>query len=234
MKISLRLIVGTMGLLAFAASAQMPGKTVPAPFKTALEATSYAVGVDMVRNFKSQSVSFDQTQLIQGIKDASAGDKVLLSDADVRSLVSTLEGEVRTRMMAARKVEADANLIRSEAFLQSNGARADVVTLGSGVQYRIKKAGQGSTPGDDATVLANFKGMLVDGTVFDASEPGKPAAIKLAQVIPGWREALKRMPAGSTWEITLPPNLAYGERGAGRVIGPNQALRFDVELVEIR
>jgi FKBP-type peptidyl-prolyl cis-trans isomerase FklB len=227
----LLLVIGAFGGVAFA---QTPAKPVPGGFRTSLEATSYAVGADMVRNFKAQDVSFDQAQLIQGIKDAAAGDKLLLNESEVKTLVSALESDVRTKMAAARKAEGEANLVKSEAFLQRNAAQPQVVTLGSGLQYKVKKAGQGPSPKDDSTVVANYKGMLMDGTIFDASQPGKPVSIALTQAIPGWREALKKMQIGSVWELVLPPNLAYGERGAGRVIGPNQALRFEIELLEIR
>lgn len=238
MRLSTFAMVATLNVFAAnvyaqpAAPANSPA--TPAPFKTPLEATSYAVGADMVRNFKSQNVSFDQAQLIQGIKDASADGKLLLSDTDVRRLVTTLETEVRNKMIAARKAEGEANLKKSEEFLKANAARPGVVSLPSGVQYLAVKTGTGPKPGDDSTVIANFTGTLPDGSVFDASEKGKPVTIKLSQVIPGWREALKLMPAGSKWELTLPPSQAYGERGAGRVVGPNQVLRFDVEVVEVR
>jgi FKBP-type peptidyl-prolyl cis-trans isomerase FklB len=99
--------------------------------------------------------------------------------------------------------------------------------------HLVLKAGTGAKPADEASVLANYSGTLADGTVFDASPDGKPAAFKVNGVIPGWREALKLMPAGSTWRLVVPPKLAYGERGAGRVIGPNQVLQFEVELVEV-
>ena len=188
----------------------------------------------MVRNFKAQSVTFDVEQLVRGITDASGGGKLQLSDSDVKRLVSELETDVRKKMVVARKAEGEANLKTSEEFLKASAARPGVITLPSGVQYKVEKMGTGQKPGDDSTVVANYKGTLPDGTVFDASESGKPLMIKLSQVIPGWREALKLMPTGSKWELTLPASQAYGERGAGRVIGPNQALRFDVEIVEIR
>ena len=239
MRLSTFAVAASLVLLAGSAHAQTaaPAKAVaatPSSFKTPLEATSYAVGVDMVRNFKSQNVSFDQAQLIQGIKDASAGGKLLLGDAEVKQLVSALETDVRTKMLAARKAESEANLKKSDEFLKANAARAGVVTLASGLQYRIERTGTGPKAVDESTVLANYKGTLADGTVFDASEPGKPVTLKLSQTVPGWREALKLMPTGSKWELTLPPALAYGERGAGRVIGPNQVLRFELELVEVR
>jgi FKBP-type peptidyl-prolyl cis-trans isomerase FklB len=210
-----------------------PGATSSA-FKTPLEATSYAVGVDMVRNFKAQNVSFDQAQLIQGIKDASAGGKLLMGDAEVKQLVSSLETDVRNKMVSARKAEGEANLKKTEEFLKANGARPGVVTLASGLQYKIEKVGTGPKAVEESSVVANYKGSLADGSVFDASEPGKPVTLKVAQVVTGWKEALKLMPAGSKWELVLPPSLAYGERGAGRVIGPNQALRFELEVLEVR
>ena len=217
-----------------AAITVVPGKAIPEPFKSELAAQSYAVGVDMVRNFKAQNVTFDLEQLLRGISDTSKGGKSLLSDADVKRLVSELETDVRKKMAVTRKAEGEANLKSSEEFLKTSAARPGVIALPSGVQYKVEKMGNGPKPGDESTIVANYKGSLPDGTVFDASEPGKPLVMKLSQVIPGWREALKLMPTGSKWELTLPASQAYGERGAGRLIGPNQALRFDVEIVEVR
>ena len=233
MKFNYLLVSVAMGVVAISAHAQAVA-TIPAPFKTDVAAKSYAVGADMVRNFKAQSVTFDPEQLVRGITDASGGGKMVMSDADIKRLVTELETDVRKKMVAARKAEGEANLKTSEEFLKTSAARPGVITLASGVQYTVEKMGTGQKPGDDSTVVANFKGTLPDGTVFDSSEPGKPVMIKVSQVIPGWREALKLMPAGSKWELTLPASLAYGERGAGRVFGPNQALRFEVEVVEIR
>lgn len=230
MKKSIFAVLATLALHTGSVNAQT---SAPSPFKTPLAATSYAVGVDMVRNFKSQSVSFDQEQLIQGIKDASSDAKLLLSDADVKRLVSSLETDVRNKMIAARKAEGEANLVKSGEYLKANGVRPGVVTTASGLQYKVEKAGTGPKANDGSSVSVNYKGMLLDGSVFDASEPGKPVTLKAAQVIPGWKEALKLMPAGSKWELTIPPGLAYGERGAGKVIGPNQALRFEVEVLEV-
>lgn len=216
-----------------AATTTTTAGAIPAPFKTAIAATSYAVGADMVRNFKAQNVAFDMEQLVHGINDASGG-KMLMTEVDIKRLVVELENDVRRKMVSARKAEGEANLKISEEFLKTSAARPGVMTLPSGLQYKVEKMGTGSKPGEDATVVANFKGTLPDGTVFDSSEPGKPVMIKLSQVIVGWREALKLMPAGSKWELTLPSSLAYGERGAGRTIGPNLALRFEVEVVEVR
>lgn len=239
MKLSILAAATALSLLSSISYAQSaapakPAAAAPSPFKTPLEATSYAVGVDMVRNFKAQSVSFDQAQLIQGIKDATAGGKLLMGDAEVKQLVVGLETDVRNKMVAARKSEGEANLKKTDEFLKANAAKSGVVTLASGLQYRIEKTGTGAKANDESSVLVNYKGSLPDGSVFDASEPGKPVTLKVAQVVTGWKEALKLMPAGSKWELVLPPSLAYGERGAGRVIGPNQALRFELEVLEVR
>jgi FKBP-type peptidyl-prolyl cis-trans isomerase FklB len=217
-------------LLAGAAVAQ----TAASAFKTPLEATGYAVGVDMVHNFKAQGVTFDLEQLIRGLRDASSGAKLALSDAEVKRLVSELETDVRAKMLAARKVEAEANLKAGTEYLAANGKKQGVVTLPSGLQYMVLKAGTGRKPTDDSSVVANYSGQLIDGTIFDASQPGSPATFKVGGVIPGWREALKLMPQGSKWQLTVPAALAYGERGVGRAIGPNQTLRFDVELVDVK
>lgn len=217
-------------LLAGAAVAQ----TAPSPFKTPLEATGYAVGVDMVRNFKSQGVSFDLEQLIHGLRDASSGAKLALSDAEVKRLVSELETEVRTKMAATRKQEAETNMKAGAEFLAANAKKPGVTTTASGLQYLVLKAGTGRKPTDESSVVVNYSGQLIDGTTFDASQPGSPVTFKVGGVIPGWREVLKLMPQGSKWQVAIPAALAYGERGGGRTIGPNQTLRFDVELVEVK
>lgn len=222
------------GLVLCLGSSLLMAQDVPAPFKTQQEATGYAVGVDMVRNFKAQNVPFDLEQIIKGMRDAAAGDQWLLPEVDVRRRVAELEEQVRQKRLAARKAEAEANLKRSDEFLKANAARASVVTLPSGLQYREEKQGLGPVANDDASVLVNYRGTLLDGTVFDASPQGKPASFKLGTLIPGWREALKLMPKGAKWTIFVPPHLAYGERGAGKVIGPQQALQFELEVVEIR
>lgn len=217
-------------LLAGAALAQ----TAASAFKTPLEATGYAVGVDMVRNFKAQGVPFDIEQLIHGLRDASSGAPLALSDPEIKRLVSELEAEVRTKLIAARKQEAETNLKAGAAFLAANAKKPGVTTTASGLQYLVLKSGTGRKPTDESSVVVNYSGTLIDGTVFDASQPGSPVTFKVGGVIPGWREVMKLMPQGSKWQVTIPTALAYGERGAGRNIGPNQTLRFEVELVEVK
>jgi FKBP-type peptidyl-prolyl cis-trans isomerase FklB len=218
-----------------AASAAAASAPTPGGFGSRQQAISYAIGLDMIRNFRSQEVQVDIEPLIQGIRDAAvAGRQAALSDEEARILVAELEAQVRTKMAAARRVAGEANARKSEEFLKQQAAIPGMVSTPSGLLYRVVKAGQGPLPAESAMVTVNYAGKLQDGKVFDSSAPGKPAQLKLSTLIPGWREALKLMSAGSKWVVVVPPKLAYGERGAGNVIGPNQALVFDIELVSFQ
>jgi FKBP-type peptidyl-prolyl cis-trans isomerase FklB len=131
--------------------------------------------------------------------------------------------------------KAEENKAKGEAFLTQNKAREGVVTLPSGLQYKVLEKGDGAKPTKDDTVTVDYTGQLVDGQVFDSTEKtGKPATFKVSQVIPGWTEALQLMPAGSTWELYIPASLAYGPRGVGGPIGPNETLIFKVHLLSVK
>jgi FKBP-type peptidyl-prolyl cis-trans isomerase FklB len=208
---------------------------VPGGFASRQAAISYAIGLDMVRNFRSQDVAVDIDQLVQGIRDAATtGKPISLSDEEARILVAELEAQVRGKMAASRRQAAEFNARKTEDFLKQQAAVPGTTTTPSGLVYRVLRAGHGPTPGDSAMVSVNYVGSLPDGKSFDSSPQGKPAQLKLSTLIPGWREALKLMPTGSKWYVVVPPKLAYGERGAGNVIGPNQALVFDIELVGVQ
>lgn len=201
--------------------------------KTDQDKRSYAIGANVAKNIKQQEVDVDPTLVSQGLLDELAG-KSLMTDTELGMIMQQLQGEVRQKMMAQYQKDAAANKKRGEEFLAANQKKEGVKTLHGGVQYRVLKAGDGKKPGAADTVQCNYQGRLVDGKVFDASQPGKPASFKVSQVIPGWQEALKQMPVGSKWELVIPAEMAYGERGAGNVIGPNETLVFEVELVAIQ
>lgn len=132
-------------------------------------------------------------------------------------------------------VTEDKNKTAGEAFLQANKSKPGVVTLPDGLQYKILTEGKGTQPTDQDTVTVNYAGTLIDGTEFDSSyKRGQPMTFKVNQVIPGWVEALKLMKPGSTWELYIPSDLAYGERGAAPIIGPNQVLIFKVNLIDVK
>lgn len=201
--------------------------------KTNQDKRSYAIGANVAKNIKLQEVSVDPALVSQGVLDELSG-KSLLSDAELGAIMQQLQGEVRQKMMARHEKDAAVNKQRGEAFLEENKKKEGVKTLPGGVQYKVLTAGTGKKPTDADTVTCNYRGSLVDGKVFDASQPGKPVAFKVSQVIPGWQAALKQMPVGSKWQLVIPPDQAYGERGAGNAIGPNETLFFEVELVGIQ
>ena len=134
-----------------------------------------------------------------------------------------------------RKQLAEENLSQGESFLAENGKRADVVSLPSGLQYEVINDGDGDTPGKTDTVVTHYRGTLIDGKEFDSSHRrGEPASFPVNGVISGWTEALQLMAVGSKWKLFIPSDLAYGERGAGKVIGPHATLIFEIELLGIR
>ncbi len=202
--------------------------------KTLKEKVSYGIGVDMARNFKRQGIDVDVDLVIKGLKDGLSGEKLLVPEEELRTILLAFQHELRRRQLQALKAAAEENSKKGEAFLAENKTKKDVVTLPSGLQYKILKAGDGKKPTEADTVVCHYRSTLVDGTPLDSSEAEKPATFKVTGVIPGWREALQLMPAGSKWQLFIPPHLAYGERGADGRIGPNATLIFDVELVSIK
>jgi FKBP-type peptidyl-prolyl cis-trans isomerase len=203
--------------------------------KTDKKKISYGIGVDIGRNFKRLGLDLDLDVLAKGLKDANTGKKLDLSEDELRTVMSNYQNELKQKQLMAMKTVGDNNQKAGEAFLAENAKKAGVVTLPSGLQYKILKKGDGKMPTAEDTVECNYRGTLLDGIVFDSSyQTGKPALFKVSGVIPGWQEALKLMPVGSKWQLFIPPQLAYGQRGAGRDIGPNATLVFEVELIGIQ
>lgn len=203
--------------------------------KTDKKKVSYGIGVDIGRNFKRLELDLDLDLLAKGLKDAHAGKKLDLSEDDLRNIMSNYQNELKQKQLNALKTIAENNKKAGEAFLAENTKKVGVVTLPSGLQYKILTKGEGKIATQDDVVICNYRGTLLDGTVFDSSaSTGKSAMFNVAGVIPGWQEALKLMPVGSKWEIYIPSELAYGQRGAGRDIGPNSTLIFEVELLDVQ
>ncbi|MHC1745278.1 MAG: FKBP-type peptidyl-prolyl cis-trans isomerase [Syntrophobacteraceae bacterium] len=203
--------------------------------KTQKEKVSYSLGADMAKNFKKLGVEIDMDTLMKGMQDVFSGAKPLMSEDEVRATMTALQGELRQKQMETAKVASEENKKAGESFLEENKKKEGVVLLPSGLQYKILKAGDGKKPTDADTVECHYRGTLIDGTEFDSSyKRGQPASFKVTGVIAGWTEALKLMPVGSKWQLFVPPQLAYGERGAGREIGPNATLIFEVELLGIK
>jgi FKBP-type peptidyl-prolyl cis-trans isomerase FklB len=206
----------------------------PLALKTQKDKVSYAIGMNMGANMKKDGVDLDPSVLAQGLKDALAGTKPLMTEAEAQAAMT----EFRTEMMKKKQEEAqhvgDANKQEGEQFLAANKAKEGVVTLPSGLQYKILKEGTGPKPTATDTVTVNYRGTLINGTEFDSSyKRNEPASFGVNQVIKGWTEALQLMPVGSKWQLFIPSELAYGERSPGAEIGPNSTLIFDVELLSI-
>ena len=205
------------------------------PLKTPKDKTSYALGVAVGKSFQAQGVDGDPNLIAQGLKDALGGGKLLITDDEFRALMTAFQQSQNEKQAAAKAAQADTNKKAGDAFLADNGKKDGVVTLASGIQYKVITAGSGARPTDADTVACQYRGTLIDGTEFDSTyKNGQPATLEVGRVIPGFKEALKLMPVGSKFQFVIPPDQAYGERGAGNVIGPNSALIFEIELISIQ
>jgi len=207
----------------------------PLTLNTPKEKASYAIGMNIGKNLKRDSVEIDTAVFYRALKDALAGNKLLLTDEQAKAALTALQAEVRVKEEAKLKAAAVENKKIGDAFLAANKTKQGVVTLPSGLQYKIIKEGTGPKPAPDDTVLCHYRGSLVDNTEFDSSyKRGEPLKIPVGGVIKGWTEAIQLMPVGSKWQLFIPSDLGYGDRGApGSPIGPNSTLIFEVELISI-
>jgi FKBP-type peptidyl-prolyl cis-trans isomerase len=184
---------------------------------------------------RKQDIEVDPNLLFQGLKDALSGGKTQMTDEEVRATFQQLQNSLRSKQEEKMKLAGESNKKEGDTFLAANKTKPGVVALPSGLQYKILTQGTGPKPTAGDSVVCNYKGTLINGTEFDSSyKRGEPATFPVARVIKGWTEALQLMPTGSKWQLFVPPDLAYGERGAGNDIGPNATLIFEVELVSIQ
>ena len=221
-----------MVLLAVGLAATLASADQDPVLKTQKDRQSYAMGVEAGTNLKRLGIDFNLDIVIRGMKDSLAGDKLLLTEKDLKTSLHAIASELMRRKDAARIMAGQDNKKKGEAFLTENKAQADVVTLPSGLQYKILQAGDGQKPTETDTVECRYRGTHIDGTEFENSGE-KPGTFKVSAVIPGWREALKRMSVGSKWQLFIPPQLAYGQRGSGH-IGPYETIIFEMELVDVK
>ncbi|HDZ16397.1 MAG TPA: FKBP-type peptidyl-prolyl cis-trans isomerase [Methylophaga aminisulfidivorans] len=194
------------------------------------EQISYIFGIQVGQNMKQEGVDLDLDAFKAGVADMLAGKQPQLDQATAEKVVKDFQAKKAQELAEVmNKKEAEA-----KAFMADNAKKDGVVTTDSGLQYEIIKEGDGATPTENDKVIAHYKGTLLDGTVFDSSyDRGEPATFPVNGVIQGWQEALKMMKEGGKWRIVVPANLAYGPRGAGQLIGPNETLVFEIELIGV-
>jgi len=213
-----------------------PAKTTEQAFKSPNEKNSYAIGVDMIRNFKRQAIDADIEVVIRGMQDEKAGKKLQLTEAELKKTLTDYNLELKNKQALQKQLTAEQNKRDGKAFFLTNKGKPGIMTLANGMQYKVLKVGNGAKPTDTDGVTVRYKGTLLDGTEFDSTEfmGGYPVTFFVKDsVIDGWKEALIRMPAGSRWQVFVPPHLGYGEKGAGRDIGPNSTLIYDIELLAV-
>ncbi len=217
-----------------ATPAKKPG---PAPLvlKTPKDKASYAIGMNIGKGLHKDSVDVDPAILLRGLKDGMAGGKTLLTDDEAKTAMVAIQADLRKKQEAKMAIVGDANKKEGDEFLAENKTKEGVVTLPSGLQYKILKEGTGPKPSASDSVVCNYKGTLIDNTEFDSSyKRGQPATFPVGQVIKGWTEVLQLMPVGSKWQVFVPSDLAYGPRAPGGTIGPNATLIFEIELLSIQ
>jgi FKBP-type peptidyl-prolyl cis-trans isomerase FklB len=203
--------------------------------KTEKEKFSYALGMQMGAGFRKQALDLDLDTFSKGLAESFNGAKTMLSEDEMRSVLANAQEEYKKKQAALREEKAEATLREGEKFLAENKNKEGVVTLPSGLQYKILKQGTGEKPEIDEKVVCNYRGTLLDGKEFDSSaKHNGPATFPVRGVIKGWKEALLMMPAGSKWQLFVPPDLAYGQNGAGQMVPPNATLIFEVELVSVK
>lgn len=196
---------------------------------------SYALGLSMGNNFRASGInSINVQDFADGVAAVFDGLAPKMSYDEAKEVIRTYFEAMQKEQEAAAAKMAESNAEAGKKFLEENGKRAEVNTLPSGLQYEVVTEGDGPVPTAEDQVEVHYTGKLIDGTVFDSSvDRGVPATFGVTQVIPGWVEALQLMKAGSKWRLYIPSDLAYGPRGAGGLIGPNQTLIFDVELLKV-
>ena len=196
---------------------------------------SYSIGADLGKNFKTQGIDINPTALAKGMQDGMGTAPLALTEQQMKDVLNKFQKDLMAKRTTDFNKKADENKTKGEAFLADNKSKPGIVVLPSGLQYKIIEAGTGPKPSKSDTVTVEYTGTLINGTVFDSTDKaGKPATFQVSQVIPGWTEALQLMPSGSTWQVFVPANLAYGPRSVGGPIGPNEALVFKIHLISVK
>lgn len=231
----LRLISVMFLLVSLVGCAAEEAKIVPElKLDTPKNRISYTIGVNIGKDFKTQKMDIDADALAMGLKDSLSDKELRLTEEEMASEIQAFQQEMQAKITAEMEAMVAKNKEEGESFLAENAKKEGVVVTESGLQYKVLEPGEGESPEVTDMVTVHYRGTLIDGTQFDSSyDRGEPATFPVVGVIAGWTEALQLMKPGAKWQLVIPPELAYGERGAGQVIGPNATLLFDVELISV-
>jgi FKBP-type peptidyl-prolyl cis-trans isomerase FklB len=229
-----KFVVAILTLALFAGQAVAEEKKGMSEKEKLSYSMGYTQGTSMAGFLKAQSIEINTDTFVSALKDGLSGAKSVMTEPEMREKVMALQKDLMAKKAEQSKTLAANNKVAGEAFLAQNKKKEGVVTLPDGLQYKAIKKGTGATPKATDKVKVDYKGTLTDGTEFDSSyKRGEPAVFQVDKVIAGWTEVLQLMKVGSKWDVYIPSNLAYGERGTGMVIGPDQTLIFEVELLSI-
>jgi FKBP-type peptidyl-prolyl cis-trans isomerase FklB len=238
----LLILLAVTALFASSCERMQPQKPRPAAkkeitkadLKTEDDKVSYSLGFSMGSSFKKDELKMNIEIFQKGIKDGLTGSKQILNEEEIKKTMMAFHQKMRAEKRAERMKKAEANKERGKKFLEGNKTKEGIITLKSGLQYKILKKGTGASPKATDTVKCHYKGTTIDGKEFDSSyKRGEPATFALNRVIKGWTEGLQLMKEGGKWQFFIPSELAYGKRGSGQHIGPNEVLIFEVELLGI-
>ena len=218
--------------------AQSPAPAAPSAspaFTTDKDKLSYAIGTDIAASFKKRGIEVDPQILLTGFRDMAAGGQLRMTQEEITASLRGMQQAQMAKAQEARKAASSGNEEAGAKFLAENKSKPDVVTLPDGLEYKVLTQGTGPMPKETDTVTVNYRGTLLDGTEFDSSyKRGEPASFPVNGVIKGWTEILQMMKVGSKYQVFIPANLAYGDRGAGKDIAPGSTLIFEVELLSIK
>ena len=222
------------GLFSVQACSQSPEKGAPMELKTQKDKASYSIGVSIGKNLKDQKVEIQTDILVKGLLDAYTGAKTQLTEKEMGEVLTAFQQEIMAKAQEEASKKGDENKKKGEKFLAENKSKPGVKTTASGLQYSVISEGTGPKPTASSTVKVHYTGKLIDGTTFDSSvDRGEPVEFPLNGVIKGWTEGVQLMSKGAKYKFYIPSDLAYGDRGAGNAIGPNETLVFEVELLDI-
>lgn len=227
-------ILSTLLGTSFSALFAMPSFAADQALSTLEQKASYTLAVDLAKNFEAQGLNIDIKAFELGLQDALNGKELRLSADEMNQAVSEVKQQMIQKQQQKRQALAQSNAEMGKQFLAENAKKEGFKTLENGIQYKVIETGKGESPKADDTVFAHYEGRFIDGTVFDSSyQRGTALKFELGSVIKGWSSIIQIMRPGDKWEVVIPSELAYGEKGAGEVIGPNQTLLFTIELISI-